>query len=127
MNHRYTLPGNFTAYLTVTDTDGLTNRASRLIQVAAPKPVVSVRLFNKHSGISKQAITEVKAVIPADPIQLTSLGEDLNIWVPSGIYSTTSTRHDPSPGRHRSAVPGWTPPMGCTPPRACRTGKPWPW
>lgn len=50
MNHRYTHPGNFTAYLTVTDTDGLTNRASRIIQVAAPKPVVSVRLFNKHSG-----------------------------------------------------------------------------
>ncbi|MFN0069313.1 MAG: PKD domain-containing protein, partial [Limisphaerales bacterium] len=50
VNHRYALPGNYTAYLTVTDTDGLTNRASRLIQVAAPRPVVSVRLLNKHTG-----------------------------------------------------------------------------
>lgn len=50
VNHRYVLPGSYTVHLTVTDTDGLTNRASRVIAVAAPKPVVSVRLFNKHTG-----------------------------------------------------------------------------
>lgn len=48
--HRYTKPGNFTAALTVTDTDGLTNRTTRIVTVPAPKPVVSVQLFNKHSG-----------------------------------------------------------------------------
>ena len=50
VNHRYTLPGNFTVRLTATDTDTLTNSTTRTITVPAPKPVVSVQLFNKHSG-----------------------------------------------------------------------------
>ncbi|MEI2762566.1 PKD domain-containing protein [Methanothrix soehngenii] len=48
--HRYTQPGNFPVALTVTDTDVLTNRATRIIAVPAPKPIVSIRLLNKHSG-----------------------------------------------------------------------------
>jgi PKD repeat protein len=50
ISHRYTKPGSFAVSLTATDTDGLTNRATRIITVQAPTPVVSVRLFNKHSG-----------------------------------------------------------------------------
>jgi PKD repeat protein len=48
--HRYTQPGSFSVRLTVTDTDALTNATTRTVTVPAPKPVVSVRLFNKHSG-----------------------------------------------------------------------------
>jgi len=48
--HRYTSPGSFTVRLTVTDTDALTNMTSRIITVPAPRPVVSVRLLNKHTG-----------------------------------------------------------------------------
>ena len=47
--HRYARPGSFPASLTVTDSDGLTNRATRTIVVPAPKPVVSVALLGKHS------------------------------------------------------------------------------
>jgi len=47
--YRYNKPGIFSAKLTVTDSDGQTSQASRTIVVAAPKPVVSVRLFSKHS------------------------------------------------------------------------------
>jgi hypothetical protein len=48
--HRYSKPGNFTVSLTVADTDALTNMASRVISVPAPRPLVSVRLLNKHTG-----------------------------------------------------------------------------
>lgn len=48
--HRYTQPGNFVVRLTVTDTDALTNLASRTITVPAPRPSVSIRLLNKHTG-----------------------------------------------------------------------------
>lgn len=48
--HRYTKPGIFQVRLTVTDTDALTNQTARTITVPAPRPMVSIRLFNKHNG-----------------------------------------------------------------------------
>jgi hypothetical protein len=47
--HRYSLPGTVRASLTVTDTDALTNQASRTITIPAPRAVVSLRLLNKHT------------------------------------------------------------------------------
>lgn len=51
------------------------------------------------TNVTKQAITDVKAVIPADPIQLTSLTQDLNIWVtpvnvPPGDFGTIAPGPD---------------------------------
>lgn len=62
--------------------DGKTNDLDRLVEV-----IVAI------TNVSKQVVTEVQAVIPSDPIQLTSLAEDLNIWltpikVPPGIFGT---------------------------------------
>ncbi len=50
VSHHYTLPGSFILSLTATDSDTLTNRATTTIVVPAPKPVISVRLLNKHTG-----------------------------------------------------------------------------
>ncbi len=62
--------------------DGKTNDLDRLVEV-----VVAI------TNVSKQVVTEVQAVIPSDPIQLTSLAEDLNIWltpirIPPGTFGT---------------------------------------
>lgn len=62
--------------------DGETNALDRLVEL-----VVGV------TNVSKQTVTEVKSVILNDPIQLTSLAEDLNIWltpvrVPPGDFGT---------------------------------------
>lgn len=62
--------------------DGKTNDLDRLVEV-----VVAI------TNVSKQVVTEVQAVIPSDPIQLTSLTEDLSIWltpikVPPGTFGT---------------------------------------
>src|SRR5688572_20673883 len=47
--HRYTKPGRFNAKLTVTNPDGLFGTATREVRIAAPRPIVSLQLFNKHS------------------------------------------------------------------------------
>ncbi|HET6410238.1 MAG TPA: carbohydrate-binding protein [Chthoniobacteraceae bacterium] len=47
--HRYTKPGRFNAKLTVTNPDGLVGTATREVRIAAPRPLVSMQLFNKHS------------------------------------------------------------------------------
>lgn len=64
--------------------DGDTNELDHLVEI-----VVAV------TNVTKQPITEVKAVIVDDPIQLTSIGQDLNIWltpvnVPPGDFGTVS-------------------------------------
>ncbi len=62
--------------------DGETNELDRLVEL-----IVGI------TNVSRQDITEVKAVIVDDPIQLTSLAQDLNIWifptnVPPGNFGT---------------------------------------
>lgn len=58
VNHRYVLPGNITAHLTVTDTDGLTNRASRAIVVPAPKLESSLRMPDHPPGDTRVILRE---------------------------------------------------------------------
>lgn len=58
VNHRYTLPGTFRAYLTVTDTDGLTNRNTRTITVPAPRLESSLRMPDNPSGDTRVPLGE---------------------------------------------------------------------
>jgi len=62
--------------------DGTTNALDNLVEL-----IVGI------TNVSRQDVTEVKAVIVNDPIQLTSLAQDLNIWlfptnVPPGDFGT---------------------------------------
>jgi len=62
--------------------DGATNALDRRVKL-----IVSV------ANVSQEDVTDVKAVIVDDPIQLTSLAQDLNIWltpldVPPGDFGT---------------------------------------
>ena len=62
--------------------DGVTNELDRLVHL-----IVGI------TNVSRQNVTEVKSVIVDDPIQLTSLAQDLNIWltptnVPPGDFGT---------------------------------------
>jgi PKD repeat protein len=62
--------------------DGETNLLDRFVEL-----VVGI------TNVTQQDVTGVKALIPADPIQLTSLAQDLNIWltpvtVPPGEFGT---------------------------------------
>ena len=65
--HRYTRPGSFAAALTVTDTDGLTNRTTRTLQVPAPTLAVSLQLFSKHSNnrLEPDEVFDVRATVSA--------------------------------------------------------------
>ncbi len=47
--HRYTKPGRFNVKLTATNPDGLFGNATREVRIAAPRALVSMQLFSKHS------------------------------------------------------------------------------
>ena len=65
VSHRYALPGSYTLYLTATDSDTPTNRASTTVVVPAPKLAVSLRLFSKHENnrIEPDEVFRVRATV----------------------------------------------------------------
>ncbi len=102
--HRYKLPGNFSASLTVTDTDALTNRATRTIRIPPPPLTVSLRIFSKHEGarIEPGERFTVRATVSAGLFGVGNLSEVKFVGPPLEIpevLSVVSGPSDPAVGR----------------------------
>jgi PKD repeat protein len=67
INHTYTLAGNYTVTLTVTDSSGLNDTTSKLVNVLATAPPALIGDVNRDGVVDAQDYQLVKRAIPSTP------------------------------------------------------------